>query len=583
MSQTIKIKRSATSGNKLTASNSVTGEFGLNTADKSLYIQTGSTDASVVTVYDDSLLHLDDTNNRVGIGTTSPSKFFHIDGGTVFIDYPNGSGPSLIIGRKDSSNYWEVGHAGGDFRLYNTSGSGSDILLGVQNGGVDQGNKVGIGTATPGRKLTVQGGSGDNLPVRVIGGSGTDHGSMEFQDPNTTADYKVAIGSKTDDFYIQAGGIERVRVKATGKIGIGTAAPAGNLHIKSIGDVGDALLIIESDADNNVESDNPRIELRQDNNLVTGAVYLEGNPGQTATNTLSNSLILDAKASGGAGSHSIQFATGGLAANQSGGPTNSSVRITIRDDGKVGIGKNNPSQKLDIVGNVGISGTEVIDSSGNWVGPSSGLKGEPGVAGAKGQKGEAGTNGAKGEVGVKGQKGEAGATGGDGAAGGDGADGAKGQKGEAGTNGTDGTDGAKGQKGEVGAKGETGATGQKGEQAGITAISGFADNRVVTASSSTALNGEANLTFDETTLFSPVLYPSGGEYDFTNESTDPTNAAIIINKDDFIYNNNGGYARRLIGLTSGQDIEIGQSGTALIRDIIFIALAVLVTYYLQNQ
>ena len=68
-------------------------------------------------------------------------------------------------------------------------------------------------------------------------------------------------------------------------------------------------------------------------------------------------------------------------------------------------------------------------------------------------------------------------------------------------------------------------------------------------------------------LSSPVLYPAGGEYDFTNETTDPTNAALIINKDDFIYNNNDGYARRMIGLTSGQDIEIGQSSTALIRDI----------------
>ena len=80
MAQTIKIKRSATPGNKLTGSNSVTGELGLNTADKSLYIQTGSTDASVVTVYDDSTLHLDDTNNRVGIGTTSPAYKLDVNG-----------------------------------------------------------------------------------------------------------------------------------------------------------------------------------------------------------------------------------------------------------------------------------------------------------------------------------------------------------------------------------------------------------------------------------------------------------------------------------------------------------------------
>ena len=82
MAQTIKIKRSATSGNKLTGSNSVAGELGVNTADKALYIQTGSADADVVTVYDDSILHLDDTNNRVGIGTTSPNAKLHVNTGS---------------------------------------------------------------------------------------------------------------------------------------------------------------------------------------------------------------------------------------------------------------------------------------------------------------------------------------------------------------------------------------------------------------------------------------------------------------------------------------------------------------------
>ena len=168
---------------------------------------------------------------------------------------------------------------------------------------------------------------------------------------------------------------ELFRVQENGNVGIGTTSPAGNLHIKSIGNVGDALLIVEADADNNVESDNPRIELRQDNNLVSGALYLEGNAAETATNSLQNTLLLDAKGASSDGG-TIQFATGGLAANQSGGPTNSSVRMTILRDGNVGIGDTSPSSKLHVVGAVqnlsnqdyGIAAFENTDLEGLTIG-----------------------------------------------------------------------------------------------------------------------------------------------------------------------------------------------------------------------
>ena len=102
MAQKIKIKRSSTSGNKLTASNSEAGEFGLNTADKALYIQTGTTNADVVTVYDDNLMHLDDTNNRVGIKTTSPAHTLDVAGNIAI------SGTEIV----DSSGNWTGPNSG---------------------------------------------------------------------------------------------------------------------------------------------------------------------------------------------------------------------------------------------------------------------------------------------------------------------------------------------------------------------------------------------------------------------------------------------------------------------------------------
>jgi hypothetical protein len=86
--------------------------------------------------------------------------------------------------------------------------------------------KVGIGTTNPGRKLTVQGGTGDNLPARFIGGANTTHGSIEFQDPTTTADYKVQVGSKGDNLYFQAGGAEKARITSSGTVLVGKTSSA---------------------------------------------------------------------------------------------------------------------------------------------------------------------------------------------------------------------------------------------------------------------------------------------------------------------------------------------------------------------
>ena len=69
------------------------------------------------------------------------------------------------------------------------------------------------------------------------------------------------------------------------------------------------------------------------------------------------------------------------------------------------------------VSSLSIGGTEVVNSSGSWVGSTTGLKGEPGTNGSngtdgtKGQKGEAGTNGTNGTNGSDGAKGDAGADG----------------------------------------------------------------------------------------------------------------------------------------------------------------------------
>ena len=158
-------------------------------------------------------------------------------------------------------------------------------------------------------------------------------------------------------------------------------------------------------------------------------------------------------------------------------------------------------------GNTGAPGPQGNKGNTGSPGPqgNKGQKGEIGAPGPQGNKGNtggsgtSGSSGTSGATGGKGQKGEVGAPGGPGAKGNTGSPGSKGQKGEVGGPGGPGPKGNTGSKGNTG----TGTKGQKGEtgsNAGITSFTNGADNRVVTATSSTGLNAEANLTFDGTDL-----------------------------------------------------------------------------------
>ncbi len=96
---------------------------------------------------------------------------------------------------------------------------------------------------------------------------------------------------------------------------------------------------------------------------------------------------------------------------------------------------------------VSIAGTTVIDSTGKWVGPSTGLVGPQGPEGPTGATGAAG---AQGPTGLTGATGPAGATG---------ATGLQGPKGDPGATGTAGATGSQGPTGATGPQGATGSPG----------------------------------------------------------------------------------------------------------------------------
>ena len=259
-------------------------------------------------------------DGNVGIGTTHPDSKLDVTGGDITV---NTTGTGFMNFKYTNSSKGTIGTDGIDLKITAVA----DLQL------LPTGN-VGIGTSSPGRKLTVQGASGDNLPVRIIGGSGTSHGSMEFQDPNTTADYKVTVGSKGDDFYIQAGGGEKVRVKSGGNVGIGTTNPLAKLDVEA-GALGGTTGNTTTAAVFRAGRQNL---IFQDTRTATGTDWNNATFKMIAQIDSTNHQSIDFVNDSSFNEH-IEILTGNQVFN---------TRFT--HDGKVGIGTRSPSAPLHVVG-----------------------------------------------------------------------------------------------------------------------------------------------------------------------------------------------------------------------------------------
>jgi trimeric autotransporter adhesin len=117
------------------------------------------------------------------------------------------------------------------------------------------------------------------------------------------------------------------------RIGIGTPTPQEQLHLKNTASV-TLLLQADSDNDNVDENENPRFELKQDGEVVTGGLGFIGDDGAIYSNSLANSLYLVNEYT-----TPLQFGTA------------DSVVMTILGNAKVGIGTTDPIQRLDVNGN----------------------------------------------------------------------------------------------------------------------------------------------------------------------------------------------------------------------------------------
>ena len=270
---------------------------------------------------------------NVGIGTASPAKTLHIkkDAGHFRISSADYDLISMGPRGNSGSNLDKAA-----FNMMASDGS-SKVYFDTAGDSYINGGNLGIGTASPARKLEVNYGVSSGY-MRIVGQSrsliiGQDSvGASVYQEDNAP-------------MYFATNDTERMRILADGKVGIGTTTPTSDLHVKGELDIqsGNQTILMGGGNSSTARNDNAlklaRVGLAHyhNNEEPVGMLY-------AYSNGTDNGLVIGAGTSAMNSPTKIQFTT---AANDA--TTAGSVRMQIGSDGKVGIGTSSPSTKLDVI------------------------------------------------------------------------------------------------------------------------------------------------------------------------------------------------------------------------------------------
>ena len=188
--------------------------------------------------FDTNTLFVDVSENRVGIGTTSPSVKLHIEngatsdiitqvfgGGSIYSGVGvDGTGALLTAGSSGSANA---------SMIFRTASNGAE----AERMRIDSSGNVGIGTSSPANTLTVGGLESSEIDQDATVGikCNTNHRGIILQENSGAEQWEIGVGAAGAlKFYDSGSATPAVTfADGTGNVGIGTDSPVYNLDIEA--------------------------------------------------------------------------------------------------------------------------------------------------------------------------------------------------------------------------------------------------------------------------------------------------------------------------------------------------------------
>jgi len=318
----------------------------------------------------------DDSNHRLGIGSTSAPDYTLDVAGNIGVDqyiYHNGDGNTLInftddkiilkAGGKAMITMEEKGSAPHEITL-NDGGNNIDFV--VKGNGSNAGNPA-FKVDASNNRVGINGVGDPSVELDVSGDVNFD-GAAVFNESSADKDFRVESNGNANMLFVNGG---------TDRVGIGTDTPLTTLHISgaaatdsciTIQGQADAGIRLAADKANGDEGNNPYIDWYQDgqnptsrNNRVA-VIAMEGDAGTAFTGSLANSLFVDTFCPNSQQSNVRRFQIATDCSSSSDG-ANHSARLTIEGGhGYVGLHTNAATSPLHVYSNESGNFAALIDN-----------------------------------------------------------------------------------------------------------------------------------------------------------------------------------------------------------------------------